>query len=73
MSERSPFYSNGLLRFKGQYLGEQMHGYWEFYRKDGTLMRSGTFDDGVQIGTWVTYDKAGQPYKETKFKPAGDK
>jgi antitoxin component YwqK of YwqJK toxin-antitoxin module len=68
MTERSPLYDNGLPRFKGDYLVGEMHGYWEFFRKDGTLMRSGSFDSGVQVGTWITYDRAGKPYKETKFK-----
>jgi antitoxin component YwqK of YwqJK toxin-antitoxin module len=44
-----------------------MHGYWEFFRKDGTLMRSGSFDSGKQIGFWTTYDQSGHPYKETEF------
>jgi antitoxin component YwqK of YwqJK toxin-antitoxin module len=68
MNERSPLYDNGLPRFKGEYRGEEMHGYWEFYRKDGTLMRSGSFDRGTQIGVWTTYDQQGHPYKETTFK-----
>jgi antitoxin component YwqK of YwqJK toxin-antitoxin module len=46
-----------------------MHGYWEFFRKDGTLMRSGSFDLGNQIGIWTTYDQAGHPYQETDFGP----
>jgi antitoxin component YwqK of YwqJK toxin-antitoxin module len=45
-----------------------MHGYWEFFRKDGTLMRSGTFNKGIQVGIWTTYDQQGHPYKETDFK-----
>jgi antitoxin component YwqK of YwqJK toxin-antitoxin module len=47
-----------------------MHGYWEFYRKDGSLMRSGTFDREVQVGVWKTFDRAGALVKETKFKTA---
>jgi len=70
MNERSPLYDNGLPRFKGEYLDEEMHGYWEFYRKDGTLMRSGSFERGKQVGIWTTYDQQGHPYKETKFKDA---
>jgi antitoxin component YwqK of YwqJK toxin-antitoxin module len=68
MNSRSPFYDNGLPRFKGEYLDGEMHGHWEFFRKDGTLMRSGSFNRGVQIGTWITYDRSGQPYRETSFK-----
>ncbi len=66
-SERSPFYENGLPRFKGDYLEGQMHGPWEFYRKDGSLMRSGEFDKGVQIGIWRTYDRDGNLVSEKKL------
>jgi antitoxin component YwqK of YwqJK toxin-antitoxin module len=65
--ERSPFYENGLPRFKGDYLDGEMHGLWEFYRKDGTLMRSGEFDRGVQVGIWRTYDRAGLLVSEKKL------
>jgi antitoxin component YwqK of YwqJK toxin-antitoxin module len=44
-----------------------MHGFWEFFRKDGSLMRSGYFDRGVQVGVWTTYTRDGHPHKETKF------
>ena len=66
-SERSPFYENGLPRFKGEYLDGKMHGYWEFYRKDGSLMRAGSFDREVQVGTWKTFDRSGALVKETEM------
>jgi antitoxin component YwqK of YwqJK toxin-antitoxin module len=68
MSAGSPLYDNGLPRFKGDYLDGKMHGYWEFYRKDGSLMRSGAFDREVQVGVWKTFDRAGALVKETKFR-----
>jgi antitoxin component YwqK of YwqJK toxin-antitoxin module len=70
MNARSPLYDNGLLRFKGEYLDGEMHGYWEFYRKDGSVMRSGTFDHGSQVDIWKTFDRDGKLVKETKFKSA---
>jgi antitoxin component YwqK of YwqJK toxin-antitoxin module len=48
-----------------------LHGYWEWFRKDGTLMRSGFFDTGVQVGEWTTYDAKGNVYKVTKMRPKG--
>ena len=66
-TDRSPFYENGLPRFKGEYLAGEMHGPWEFYRKDGTLMRSGAFDKGTQIGLWRTYDREGNLVTEKKL------
>ncbi len=43
-------------------------GYWEWFRKEGTIMRSGHFDKGKQIGEWITYGKKGQVYKVTQMK-----
>ncbi len=67
MTERSPFYENGLPRFKGEYLDGKMHGFWQFFRKDGSLMRSGSFDRERQIGVWKTLDREGKLVKETDF------
>ncbi len=67
MSAGSPFYENGLPRFNGEYQNGKMHGYWEFYRKDGSLMRSGTFDEDVQVGVWKTFARDGSLVKETNF------
>jgi antitoxin component YwqK of YwqJK toxin-antitoxin module len=44
-----------------------MHGPWQFFRADGSLMREGSFDQGRQIGVWRTYDRAGKLVKETSF------
>lgn len=65
--EISPFYENGLPRFRGEYLDGEMHGHWEFYRKDGSLMRSGNFDKGNQVGTWRTFDRSGRLVREEIF------
>jgi antitoxin component YwqK of YwqJK toxin-antitoxin module len=62
---------DGSLWAKGQHRDGREHGYWEFFRLDGTLLRSGHFDAGEQCGTWTTYDKAGMPYKVTQIKPRG--
>jgi antitoxin component YwqK of YwqJK toxin-antitoxin module len=40
-------------------------GFWEWFRKDGTKMRSGYFKNGKQIGKWITYDKKGKEFKVT--------
>ncbi len=67
MSSVNPFYDNGKPRFKGDYLDGEMHGFWEFFRKDGSLMRSGSFDNGNQVGIWKTFDREGNLVKETKI------
>ncbi len=46
-----------------------MTGYWEWFRKDGTKLRSGSFRNGEQTGEWTTCDKSGNVYKVTLIKP----
>lgn len=41
-------------RFEGE-----MHGAWSSYRTDGSLMRTGEFEQGRQVGTRRTYDRKG--------------
>jgi antitoxin component YwqK of YwqJK toxin-antitoxin module len=60
-------YPNGNVRFKGANLDGEMHGAWQFFRADGSLMREGTFDRGRQVGLWRTYTRDGTLAKETDF------
>ena len=46
----------------------ELEGYWEWFRKDGTKMRSGYFENGKQVGEWTTYDGKGKIVKVTKMK-----
>ena len=51
------FYDNGHLKSKGKYKDGQMHGYWHFYRKDGSLMREGKLNMGEPEGEWITHTR----------------
>jgi uncharacterized protein YdhG (YjbR/CyaY superfamily) len=62
------YHKDGSVWAKGKMMSDQMHGYWEWFRKDGIIMRSGYFDNGKQVGEWTTYDKQGKVYKVTKMK-----
>jgi antitoxin component YwqK of YwqJK toxin-antitoxin module len=62
-------HKDGSLWARGFMRGEAMHGAWEWFRKDGSKMRSGTLDNGVQVGEWTTYDKTGRTVKVTVMKP----
>jgi|tagenome__1003787_1003787.scaffolds.fasta_scaffold20322753_2 hypothetical protein len=64
------YHKDGSTYAKGQLLDGKMHGYWEFFRKDGTIMRSGSFDREQQIGTWTTYDIRGNVYKVMEMNAA---
>ena len=61
------YYPDGGVRYKGFQLDGEMHGEWEFFRKDGSLMRSGRFEHGQQVGVWKTFDRRGAVLKETDF------
>ncbi len=54
------YYDTGAVRNRGLLLDGQMHGEWVFLRKDGSVMRSGAFDRGRQVGVWRTFDRTGQ-------------
>ncbi len=63
------YHKNGSIWAKGQKVKGVCVGYWEWFRLDGTKMRSGHFENGEQTGEWITYDKQGQKYKVTNIKP----
>ena len=60
-------YPNGNPRFRGFHLDGEMHGEWTFFRADGSVMRTGTFDRGRQVGPWTTFDRTGAIVKVTDF------
>lgn len=61
------YHANGkTIWSKGKMVDGNPHGYWEWYRLDGTLKRSGTFKMGEPVGEWTTYDDEGKQYKITK-------
>jgi hypothetical protein len=39
----------------------------EFFRLDGSLMRSGSFDRGRQVGVWCTFTRSGDMVKSIDF------
>jgi antitoxin component YwqK of YwqJK toxin-antitoxin module len=66
--EHIEHYKDGSVKGKGLIVDGQMEGYWEWFRKNGTKMRSGHFKAGKQVGEWITYDQQGQVYKVTRMK-----
>ena len=67
------YHANGTTVFaKGKEAKEGVpEGYWEWFRPDGTLKRSGSFEAGVPVAEWTTYDQQGKVYKVTKRKGRG--
>jgi antitoxin component YwqK of YwqJK toxin-antitoxin module len=62
------YYPSGLVKERGFRLDGELHGAWEWFRRDGTIMRSGSFDRGRQVGVWRTFERSGRLVKETTFK-----
>ncbi|TVR47140.1 MAG: hypothetical protein EA425_16260 [Puniceicoccaceae bacterium] len=70
LKERIDRFKEGGIRAKGTISADgTLHGLWEWFRKDGTKLRSGHFLEGEQTGEWITYDHKGRPYKTTIMKP----
>lgn len=63
-------YENGKVKLAGSILEGEMHGEWAWDRLDGSLMRTGAFDRGRQVGPWRTFDRTGRLVKETSFPDA---
>ena len=68
MKERIDRHKDGSIRAKGHTIDDVLTGYWEWFRKDGTKMRSGYFENGKQVADWTTYDATGKVFKVTKMK-----
>jgi len=61
------YHANGQTRWsRGKVVDGKPEGYWEWYRIDGTIKRSGFFEKGEPVGEWTTYDQQGKVYKVTR-------
>jgi hypothetical protein len=67
------YHKDGTLWATGQMLEGVPTGYWEWFRKDGSKLRSGWFENGQQVGEWTTYGRKGEVYKVTQVKPKAKK
>jgi len=62
------YHANGqTIWSRGKVVDGVADGYWEWYRIEGTIKRSGYFKNGNQVGDWTTYNKEGQPVKVTSM------
>lgn len=69
VTEHLQHHKDGTLWARGPLLDGKPSGYWEWFRKDGTKLRSGHFEAGEQVGEWTTSDETGAVYKVTQIKP----
>jgi antitoxin component YwqK of YwqJK toxin-antitoxin module len=68
MKQRIDRHKDGSIKATGHVIDEVLAGYWEWFRRDGTKMRSGYFENGKQVGEWTTYDARGKVVKITKMR-----
>lgn len=61
------YFDNGNVKHRGGYLDGEMHGTWEFFRRDGSTLRTGAFERGRQVGIWRSYDRDSIATTETDF------
>jgi hypothetical protein len=61
MSQKEPaavdhiqYHRDGSIWAKGQMINDVPTGYWEWFRVDGTKMRSSSFEEGKPVGEWTT-------------------
>lgn len=60
------YHANGkTIWSKGKIIDGKPEDYWEWFRPDGTIKRSGHFANGESVGEWITYDQKGNVYKMT--------
>lgn len=60
------YHANGqTIWSKGKVVDGEADGYWEWFRIDGTIKRSGYFEHCKQVGEWTTYNQEGKPVKVT--------
>ena len=64
-------FPNGRVRAVGMMRKGKLHGKWSWFRADGSLMRTGSFREGLQTGTWTTYDRHGRVVTRKTVKPRG--
>jgi len=61
------YHANGVTPWsKGKIVDGHSEGYYEWYRLNGTLKRSGHFKKSQPVGEWITYDNSGKLYKVTQ-------
>lgn len=67
--ERVDRFADGSVKARGPVRDGELEGYWEWFRKDGTKLRSGYFQHGEPTGEWTTYDAHGEVHKVTRRGP----
>jgi hypothetical protein len=57
MKERAR-HTDGSIKARGYIIGDVLTGYWEWLRKDRSMMHSRYFENGEQVGEWTPQEKS---------------
>lgn len=58
--ERIERHKDASTKARGYVINDVLPGYREWFRQDGSRMRSGYFQNGEWAGEWTTYDDGGK-------------
>ena len=59
-------FADGSVRARGPSVDGLLQGYREWWREDGTRLRSGHVERGEPVGEWIRYDRAGEVHTTTR-------
>lgn len=57
----------GKLAFQGRYTGGLPDGQHRYFNADGVIREEGFYRLGKRVGTWIGYDKEGQPFIRIRY------
>ncbi len=66
--ERIDRHKDGSIKAGRYIINEVLTKYCEWFRKDGSNLHSGYFQNGEQVGEWTPYNGKGKIVKVTKMK-----
>ena len=56
------YYADGILRFEGEYIDDNLNGRVNWYWPTGKLKDQGNFVNGSREGDWITFSEDGTPF-----------
>jgi uncharacterized protein len=60
--EWKSYYANGVLRFDGEYIDDNLNGKVNWYWPSGKLKDQGNYINGSREGDWITFNDDGTPF-----------
>ena len=61
------YYTNGLLKEEGSFMGGKLDGKWAYFHENGQKSREGNYRKGTQVETWKFWFPKGDLIAKTVF------